>query len=278
MRLCGKLFMFGVAGCVVILFSAAGVAVKAAPNSQSSFSHQKSGNLPEKLECPRDAKSRMKKYMEAYRQLLKVMGTGESGKMDTPEKQKAYETYKFYERCLEKSGAVAADTVQKQADFLVSCHGRMDPARNVITLDLSVKEKEVYESLKRVEISIRSVNGKEFLRAMNNRMSQCAPIPPNAFGLYPVGEKKELSQEEIKDAGMGAAIPAKSRYGNLVKGCRTIWNDGILKVHWLIHPVGWVCPDGQCYVFVKIVNRLGEDSGWAPCCQFNIARKSGMLK
>jgi hypothetical protein len=51
--------------------------------------------------------------MEAYRNLLKVMVTGEGGKMDTPRKQKAYEIYQFYEKCLEASGTVASDAAEK---------------------------------------------------------------------------------------------------------------------------------------------------------------------
>jgi len=50
-----------------------------------NFSPSESAEKPSrKLRCPETPEARLKKYMEAYRNLLKVMGTGEGGKMDTP--------------------------------------------------------------------------------------------------------------------------------------------------------------------------------------------------
>jgi len=152
--------------------------------------------------------------------------------------------------------------------LLLGCSSRFDSSRHLLSIDMSVKEKVAYESLKRVEISVRSSEGKEYFRAMNNRMSHPAPIPPNAFGLFPVGEKKKLSLKDIKSAGMEAAITVKNRYGYLIDGCKTTYDKGILAIHWKIHSEGWQFPDGKGYIFVKIVPKREKDAPWMNCASF----------
>ena len=156
---------------------------------------------------------------------------------------------------------------EARKSLLLDCSSRFDQSGNLLLIDMHVREEIAYESLKRVEISIRDISGKELFRAMNNRSSKCAPIPPNAFGIYPVGEKKNPSLKDVKSAGMEAAIPVRSKYGNLAKGCMTSWNNGILNIYWQVHPVGWQCPDGRGYIFVKIVPRNKTRPFWR-CCGF----------
>ena len=234
-----------------------------------SYAGQDRAQSVDKLECPRDMKVLLKNYREAYERLLAVMGTGEGGKMDTPQKRQAYAVYKFYKNCYMISGRVSADTEPVSGSPLRTCSSSL--SRHIVSIDLSVGEKIPYESLKRVEISIRNSEGAEFFRAMINRSSQCAPVPPSAFGVYPVGEKETPKLKDVKSAGQQARIPVKSKYSHLVSGCGTSWGRGVLFIHWQIRPVKWPCPDGRGYVFVKIVPMNGRQTSWIKCGSFTYA-------
>ncbi len=77
-------------------------------------------NAP-KLECPKDMKVLLKKYKEAYNKLLALMGTGEGGKMDTPQTREAARRYRFYADCLKRSGGSRSDAntaTTPPSDFL----------------------------------------------------------------------------------------------------------------------------------------------------------------
>jgi hypothetical protein len=106
-------------------------------------------------------------------------------------------------------------------------------------------------------------------------MSHPAPIPPNAFGVYLVGEKEKLSDNVIIDAGHEAATLVKTKYGNLVYGCKTSWSKGILDIHWKVHPVDWKCPDGRGNIFVKIVPKGNKDTVWISCGSFVCPENGG---
>ena len=214
------------------------------------------------LECPKDIKVLRKKYEEAYKKLLAVMGTGEGGKMDTPQKQKAYEVYQFYKNCYATRSGISANTETASQSLLLTCFSRV--LHQILSIDMSVKETASYNSLKRVEISIRTPEGKEFFRAMVNRSSSCAPIPPNAFGVFPVGEKENPSLKDIKSAGHEARIPLQTQYGSLAPGCKTFWNEGTLDIHWQIHVAKW--PTGnQGFIYVKIIPKHGKPTSWIRC-------------
>ncbi len=220
------------------------------------------------LECPKDPVARQRKFMAAYKKLLAVMGTGEGGKMDTPQKRKAYAIYKFYENCYANAGKYPPATGRYIKSLLLTCHTGWKTSHNILSVGMAIREIVPYESLKRVEISIRNKSDREFFRAMNNRMSHPAPIPPNAFGVYPVDGKKRFTDKDILDVGHEAATLVKTKYGNLAYGCKTSWSSGILKIHWKIHPVGWKCPDGRGNIFVKIVPKGEKDADWIPCGGF----------
>jgi len=229
------------------------------------------GKGRDSLRCPRDIHTLRKKYMEAYNKLLAVMGTGEGGKMDTLQKRKADEVYRFYKHCYTNRGVNLMDKGKAPDPLLLN--GSSTFSRHVLSVDTFVAEPVPYESLKRVEISIRNAEGREFFRAMVNRSPRCAPIPPNAFGIYPVGEKEKLKLKDVKSAGMEARVPVKTKYGALVKGCTASWGDGILKIHWQIDPLGWELPDGKGYIFVKIVSAAVKNARWNPYGRVEISEK-----
>ena len=188
--------------------------------------------------------------------------------MDTPQKRKAYAVYKFYKDCYTSAGNVPSDFIPYLKSLLLSCQAGWKKHHTILSVVTVVRESVPYENLKRVEISIRSSRGREFFRAMNNRSSKCASIPPNAFGVYPVGEKERLTDRDIKDAGHEAATPVKTKYGNLVKGCKTVWHQGLLRIKWLISPKGWGTPDQSVIIFVKIVPAHKKDAVWISCGHF----------
>lgn len=132
-------------------------------------------------------------------------------------------------------------------------------------MDMSIAETEPYESLNRVEISLRDKNGKEFFRAMNNRMDHPAPIPPNAFGVYAVGSKKIWTDSDIVDAGHEASTLVKGKYGNLVDGCKTSTAQGILKIHWIVKVSNGALLSDKVFPFVKVVPRGENDAPWNFC-------------
>jgi hypothetical protein len=224
-------------------------------------------------QCPKDKSTRFQLYKTAHNKLISSMGKGESGKLDTAKKQKTAKRYEFYADCMKYFGDTLFDS-----NTPLSCSAKFDKSKDVLTIDMRVQEKEAYESLKRVEVSIHNAQGKEFFRAMNNRMDHPAPVPPNAFGLYPVGEKEIMTDRDIKDAGHEAAIPVKSQYGYLLDGCKTHWKKGIVTIHWLIVPEHWNCPDGGCTVYVKIVTAQGNDAPWQKCSTFVYPRHQASLK
>ena len=218
--------------------------------------------------CPKDKQTRIKLHQEATRKLSAVSGRGEGGKLNTLGKKAAAEKYKLRSECLKKYGDIPLDAKKYKESLLLSCDSTLDPSKNILTVDMEIKEKEAYASLKRVEISMRDSQAKEYFRAMNNRMPYPAPFPPNVFGVYPVGEKDTLTDQDIKGAGHEAAIPVQSKYGNLVKGCHTSWEKGILTVHWQIHPVNWKFSDGMGVVMAKIVPADVKNAAWISCGSF----------
>jgi len=219
-------------------------------------------------DCPKDKKALIKLYDESYHQLLAISATGEGGKMDTPQKEEAAKKYAFYAECLKKNTKIPSSSQSDIKPLLLSCDSKIDKSDNILTIDMKIKEKEAYGSLKCIEISIRNSEGKEYFRAMNNRMSHPAPIPPNAFGIYPVGEKERLSLRDVKSAGMEAAIPVKGRYGYLLLGCNTHWKNGVVTIHWQIVPEHWNCLDGNCSIYVKIITAKKDDATWQKCSTF----------
>jgi len=154
---------------------------------------------------------------------------------------------------------------EKDNPLLFQCTFNIDRDNKIVFLDTSIVETEPYESLKRVEISLRDKNGKEFFRAMNNRMDHPAPIPPNAFGVYPVDTKKVLTDSDIINAGHEAATLVKEKYGNLVEGCKTSTAQGILKIHWLVKVDDGDFLDHNIYPFVKIIPQGEKDAPWNFC-------------
>ena len=273
MRLSGKIIVI-LPLCVGIFFSF-GFAVPAMSKSlclkSNSAEHappSSADNTPVDLKCPEDPVILRQKLRETYQKLLAIMGTGEGGKMDTPQKRKAYEVYKFYKDCYTSAGNVPADITPYLKSLLVSCQAGWKASHKILSVVAVVSEPVPYESLKRVEISIRNSKGREFFRAMNNRMSRPDPIPPNAFGVYPVGEKERLTDWDIKDTGHGAVIPVKTRYGSLVEGCKAVWHQGLLRIEWLISPKGWVTSVQSVTIFVKIVPSDKKDAAWIPCGHF----------
>jgi len=154
---------------------------------------------------------------------------------------------------------------EKDNPLLLQCAFNIDRDNKIVFIDTSIVETEPYESLKRVEISLRDKNGKEFFRAMNNRMDHPAPIPPNAFGVYPVDTKKVLTDSDIIDAGHEAATLVKEKYGNLVDGCKTSTAQGILKIHWLVKVDDGDLLDHKIYPFVKIIPQGEKDVSWSFC-------------
>ena len=142
---------------------------------------------------------------------------------------------------------------EKDNPLLLQCSFRVDRVSRIIFMNMSIAETEPYESLNRVEISLRDKNGKEFFRAMNNRMGHPAPVPPNAFGVYPVGSKKILTDSDIVDAGHEAATLIKGKYGNLVEGCKTSTAQGILKIHWVVKVSNGALLNDKIFPFVKVV-------------------------
>jgi hypothetical protein len=221
-------------------------------------------------QCPKTKEMRYKLYKDAYATLLSLSGKGESGKLNTVEKQEAATRYQFYANCVKHFGDIHSDS-----NTPLSCSAKFDKSKDVLTIDMRVREEEAYESLRRVDISIRNAQGKEFFRAMNNRMNHPDPVPPNAFGVYPVEKKKIFTDRDIMDAGHEAAIPVKSQYGYLLKGCKTFWNKGILNIHWKIHPIDWECLDGRGNIFAKIVPKRGKDTVWILCGNFACSEHSG---
>ena len=223
--------------------------------------------------CPKNKQMLIKLQQEAYQKLLALSGTGEGGKLDTLEKRATAEKYRFYSECLRKYGDISSDAKKHKEHLLLSCNSTFNSSKNMLTIDMNIKEKEAYESLKRVEISISDNKGKEYFRAMNNRMSYPAPIPPNAFGVYPIGEKEQLSDKDILDAGHKAVELMKTKYGYLVKGCHTSWANGILTLHWQIHPYDWNFSNGKGAVLVNIVPKGAKNSTWISCGSFSLPVK-----
>ena len=202
--------------------------------------------------CPQNHQELQLLYTKSYKNLLLQLAKGESGKLNTPQKEKAAKTYHFYADCLKK---------ESQNSLLKSCASYFDSSKNILSIDMKAIEKEPYESLKRVEISIRNKDNKEFFRAMNNRMNHPAPIPPNDFGVYLANKK--LS--DIKSVGQEANIPIKTKYAFLLPGSKTSTNNGILEIHWEIKMLNRNYSDGNIHIFVKIVPKEKKDTTWISC-------------
>ena len=161
MRLSGKIIVI-LSLCVVVYFSF-GFAVPSMSKSlglkSNSAEHApptRSDNTPVDLKCPQDPATLQQKLREAYERLLAIMGTGEGGKMDTPQKRKAYAAYKFYKDCYTRVGNVPSDFILYLKSLLVSCQAGWKTHHTILSVVTVVREAVPYESLKRVEISIRN--------------------------------------------------------------------------------------------------------------------------
>jgi hypothetical protein len=210
--------------------------------------------------CPKEKQERLERYEYAYKHLLALSSGGEKGKMHSTRKESAAKAYRFYRECLKRADDVPSDAESGMLELLLSC--RVTEGMPIV-IDMKVREDEAYESLRRVEVSIRDKSGKVYFRAMNNRASHPDPVPPNAFGIYL--QDKKGGGWSVKSAGHEAQTQINTAYGYLAKGCHTVWRNGILELHWEImfdkKKTGRKKPDA----YIRIVTAEKTATPWILC-------------
>lgn len=137
--------------------------------------------------------------------------------------------------------------------------------------DFRVPEPVPFKSLSRVEISLRDSAEAEFFRGMYNASSEVSPIPPTAFGVFPVGEKDSFDLHDVRSAGLGAAYPAESLSAILLPDTSAGNSNGILRIEWWIQPKTWPPADPLVRIYGRALSDKSDDAEWMWLGDFNFA-------
>jgi hypothetical protein len=214
----------------------------------------------EELVCPKERQARLERYEYAYKHLLALSSRGEKGKVSGSREENAAKAYRFYRECLKSAGDILSDTQKDVPKPLLSC--RLTPGTPIV-IDMKVREEKAYESLRRVEISVRDESGNIYFRAMNNRASHPDPVPPNAFGVY-LRDKKSGGWS-VKSAGHEAQTLVQTAYGYLTNGCRTRWEKGVLEIHWEIVLEKEKMDGKNVDLYTRIISDETTTAPWLRC-------------
>lgn len=152
-------------------------------------------------------------------------------------------------------------------ELLFDSLGR-DPDIDALRIPMMVAEPKPFKSLNYVEVSIRDEAETERFRARLNRSSRPNPVPPGAFGFYPVDGAANAKPAEMISAGVNALHEVAGRHATLLQATEATETNGMLDIMWVVRPNNW--PTGVYRLFGKAVAGGRRDGSWVHLASFQL--------
>ncbi len=100
----------------------------------------------------------------------------------------------------------------------------------MLLLVTSIEEVDPYRTHGRLELSWVGPSGRELFRSLYNTSSHANPVPPEAFGVFDLGD------DSVMSAGLEGDREVTQAGFTLLTDSATVRRDGVLSVNWAIRP------------------------------------------
>ncbi len=154
----------------------------------------------------------------------------------------------------------------REPELLFDSLGR-DPDVDALRIPMMVAEPKPFRSLNYIEVSIRNEGETELFRARLNRSSHANPVPPGAFGVYPVGQKAPLKPADMISTGVNGQRDVSHDHATLLSASQAVETNGMLDIMWVVRPNDW--PAGVYRLFGKAVAGGRKDGTWVHLASFD---------